>query len=256
MRNWSKPVMKLFRAALFPASLLCAAFPCTALAFAESFETAVQPFLAKNCYGCHGAKLQSGGLNLESYKNSQSMLQDRDRWELVLSRIGSGIMPPRGAHQPDKADVTAVTTWIQTEFDRADRSIKPVPSHVTARRLNRAEYNNTVRDLLGVDIHPADDFPQDDSGYGFDDIGDVLSLSPVLMERYLAAAEKISKLAVFGPGNMKPLLSRFQPPTRRRLESAGDPVTIPPYYSLTDYDMSGLALPSALHLRYLFPAAR
>ncbi|MGD1070029.1 MAG: DUF1592 domain-containing protein [Bryobacteraceae bacterium] len=231
----------------------CVVLVGTGLAFAQSFEKTVQPFLSKNCYVCHGAKLQSGGLNLQQYTTSDSMLQDRDRWELILSRIGSGVMPPKGAPQPDHADVAAVTNWIQAEFDRSDRAIKPEPGHVTARRLNRAEYNNTLRDLLGVDIHPADDFPQDDSGYGFDDIGDVLSLSPVLMERYLAAAEKISRLAVFGPANMKPFLARFQPPTRRRLESAGDKVTIPAYYSLTDYDETGLALPSALHFNYLFP---
>jgi len=221
---------------------------------ASSFEETVLPFLAKNCYTCHSAKLQSGGLNLEAYRTGHAMLRDRDRWELILTRISSGIMPPKGAPQPEKTDVTAVTGWIQAEFDRADKAIKPIPGHVTARRLNRAEYNNTVRDLLGVDIHPADDFPQDDSGYGFDDIGDVLSLSPVLMERYLAAAEKVSRLAVFGPVNLKPVMARYQPPTRRRLESAGDPVTIPPYYTLTDYDVTGLAMPSALHLNHLFPA--
>ena len=226
----------------------------TTQASAQSFEKTVQPFLAANCYVCHGAKLQSGGLNLETYRDSASVLRDRDRWDLILSRIATGLMPPQGARRPEKADVAAVTEWIGSEFDRSDRSLKPVPGHVTARRLNRAEYDNTVRDLLGVDIHAADDFPQDDSGYGFDNIGDVLSISPILMERYLAAAEKISRLAVFGPVGMKPVLARFQPPTRRRLESAGDPVTIPPYYTLTDYDPTGLALPSALHTRYLFPA--
>jgi mono/diheme cytochrome c family protein len=238
------------RAILFPGVVLLG----TAPALAQSFESTVQPFLAKNCFVCHGAKLQSAGLNLETYQTSEAVLQDRDRWELVLSKLTNGQMPPKGMRQPEPSDVAAVTAWIRSAFERADKQIKPTPGHVTARRLNRAEYDNTVRDLLGVDIHAADDFPQDDSGYGFDNIGDVLSLSPVLMERYLAAAEKISKLAVFGPANMKPVLSRFQPPTRRRLEAAGDPVTIPPYYTLTDYDLTGLALPSALHVNYLFPA--
>src|SRR5467141_2035736 len=81
---------------------------------------------------------------------------------------------------------------------------------VTARRLNRVEYDNSVRDLLGVDLHPADDFPQDDSGYGFDNIGDVLSLSPVLMEKYLTAAEKISRTAIFGVEPLKPTLVRLR----------------------------------------------
>ncbi len=90
----------------------------------------------------------------------------------------------------------------------------PDPGRVTARRLNRAEYNHTVRDLLGVDIDPADDFPQDDSGYGFDDIGDALSLSPVLMEKYLSAAENVAREALFGPPALKPTMVRDQPPYR------------------------------------------
>ncbi len=85
---------------------------------------------------------------------------------------------------------------------------QPEPGHVTARRLNRAEYNNTVRDLLAVDFQPAADFPADDSGYGFDNIGDVLSLSPLLMEKYLAAAEKIAKAAILPPPLPQPTIAR------------------------------------------------
>ncbi len=70
---------------------------------------------------------------------------------------------------------------------------------MTARRLNRTEYNNTIKELLGVDLRPADDFPQDDSGYGFDNIGDVLSLSPALMEKYVTAADRVARRALFGP---------------------------------------------------------
>jgi hypothetical protein len=115
---------------------------------------------------------------------------------------------------------------------------------VTAHRLNRSEYNNTVRDLLGVDFHPADDFPQDDSGYGFDNIGDVLSLSPVLMEKYLAAAEKVARAAVFGPEKLQPTLVRLHPQQAR---------VIPSTRPLFDYDQTGLTLPNALHATYRFP---
>src|SRR5207253_3045015 len=83
---------------------------------------------------------------------------------------------------PAPAELKTVTGWIESEFDRLDRQAPIDPGRVTARRLNRAEYNNTIRDLTGVDLRPADDFPQDDSGYGFDNIGDVLSLSPGLLE--------------------------------------------------------------------------
>lgn len=101
-----------------------------------------------------------------------------------------------------------------------------------------------MRDLLGVDLHPADDFPQDDSGYGFDNIGDVLSLSPVLMEKYLVAAEKVARTALFGPEQLKPTLLRLRVQGRRI-----DPATIPQ----SDYDLTGLSLPNAIHVAHRFP---
>ena len=162
-------------------------------------------------------------------------------------------MPPKGLPRPAAAQVEAVTAWIEAEFVRADRNVKPDPGRVVARRLNRAEYNNTIRDLLGVDFRPAEDFPQDDSGYGFDNIGDVLTLSPLLMEKYLSAAEIVSRLALQGPDS-KPLLMRHQPPNRRRLEKRAEAPKTPAFYSLTDYDRTGLSQPSAIHKSYLFPA--
>jgi hypothetical protein len=118
------------------------------------------------------------------------------------------------------------------------------PGRVTARRLNRAEYNNTVRDLLGVDLRPADDFPQDDAGYGFDNIADVLSLSPVLMEKYLSAAETLSRRALFGPPPIAPTLTRLRSDGRR----AGDARTVP-----AEYDVTGLSMPNAFHALYRVP---
>ena len=100
---------------------------------------------------------------------------------------------------------------------RAGFSKEADPGRVTARRLNRVEYNNTIRDLLGVPARPADEFPVDDSGYGFDNIGDVLSVSPMLMEKYMAAAENVSRLAVYGeplpakPTRLIRLLNRRSP---------------------------------------------
>jgi hypothetical protein len=111
-----------------------------------------------------------------------------------------------------------------------------------------------MRDLLGVDLHPADTFPQDDSGYGFDNIGDVLSLSPVLMERQLASAEKVTRSALFGPEAMKPAIVRFQPPFRRRADgTAGGSYNGPSWFTISSYDFSGLTMPSALHVTYRFP---
>lgn len=187
---------------LFPAVLCAATGP-------GGFESQVQPFLTKNCLGCHNAKLQSGELNLAAYRNS-STLKERDLWERVVQKIRTGEMPPKPLPRPKQQDVDGVVGWIEGEFARMDRETPADPGRVTARRLNRFEYNNTVRDLLGVEFRPADDFPADDSGYGFDNIGDVLSLSPVLMEKYLAAADRITGEALGLTPPMKPTAARYK----------------------------------------------
>ena len=220
----------------------------------HTFENSVQPFLSRTCYPCHNAKLHSGNLNLERYTTGASVGADRDRWELILRKLQAGEMPPPGVPRPPQPEITVVTNWIGSEFERADSLAKPDPGHVTARRLNRAEYNNSVRDLLGVDLRLADNFPQDDSGYGFDNIGDVLSLSPVLMEMYMSAAEKSVRTALFGTNNMKPALVRYQPPFRRRADgTAGGSFKGPASFTMTDYDVTGLTMPSALHAVHWFP---
>jgi hypothetical protein len=181
--------------------------------------------------------------------------RNREKWEIILRRLEAGEMPPRGLPRPDAGDLKTVTTWIQSEFDRADKAMKPEPGRVTARRLNRSEYNNTIRDLLGVDVNPAKDFPQDDSGYGFDTIGDVLSLSPVLMEQYLSAAENVVRQALFGPGKVQSTVTRHQPPHRFGADGGDNSRfagQLP--FTLTDYDVTGLALPGALHATHYFPA--
>ncbi|MFL6212400.1 MAG: DUF1592 domain-containing protein [Blastocatellia bacterium] len=208
----------------------------------DTFAQTVQPFLEANCTTCHNADLRSGGLNLDAFKAAASITQERERWEKVLHKLRTGEMPPKGMPRPDKTEVEKVCAFIESEFSRADHLAAPDPGRVTARRLNRNEYNNTVRDLLGVDLRPADDFPQDDSGYGFDNIGDVLSLSPVLMEKYLAAAERVARAAVYGPELLKPTLARYR----------GQRV-VPRPTPLFDYDLTGLGLPNAVHATHRFP---
>jgi hypothetical protein len=119
------------------------------------------------------------------------------------------------------------------------------PGRVTARRLNRAEYNYSLRDLLGIHFQPADDFPQDDSGYGFDNIGDVLSLSPVLMEHYMNAAEKAAQMALFGPKQTRATMM-----ARYRAAARPQPLEATP---LMNADATGLSKPTAMHARHRFP---
>ena len=216
-----------------------------------SFTKAVQPFFAKNCYTCHNPKLNTGGLNLEAYTSATLLSQDRDESEKILKKLQAGEMPPKGLPRPGAEELRVVTAWIEGELDR---QAKTSPARVMARRLNRVEYNNTVRDLLGLDIRPADDFPQDDSAYGFDNIAQALSVSPLLMEKYVATAERIARMAVFGP-NLKTLTTVYLPPLPRRMETTNRTlVAFPAYYSMTDYDHSGLSQPGSFHMTHTFPA--
>ncbi len=162
---------------------------------AQTFETAVQPVLAKRCAGCHQDRLASGGFNATPYMKAGSLVQ-RDDWERIVQRMRTGEMPPKGAPQPTQAEVHGLIGFVEAEFAKADKLVKPDPGRVTARRLNRAEYSNTIRDLLSVDFRADKDFPSDDSGHGFDNIGDVLTISPILMEKYLTAAERIAARAI------------------------------------------------------------
>jgi mono/diheme cytochrome c family protein len=216
-----------------------------------TFIKSIQPFFAKNCYACHGPRLSSGGLNLEAYTSAALFFQDRDESEKILKKLQAGEMPPKRLPHPNAEDLKAVTNWIEHDLDR---QAKTDPVRITARRLNRVEYNNTVRDLLGVDVRPADDFPQDDSAYGFDNIAQALSVSPLLMEKYIATAERIARTAVFGP-NLKTLTSVYLPPLPRRMETTNRTlVPFPAYYSMTNYDATGLSQPGSFHVTHIFPA--
>lgn len=160
------------------------------------FDEAVKPVLAKSCMACHNARMTAGGLNVASLSDASSIAGHRDEWEKILLKIRTGEMPPKGIPRPDGHQIEALTKFVESEFERADSLIPPDPGRVTARRLNRVEYRNTIRDLLDVDFRADKDFPADDSGYGFDNIGDVLTISPVLMDRYLDAAETIASRAL------------------------------------------------------------
>jgi hypothetical protein len=187
----------------------------------ENFETAVQPVLAKTCAPCHNESLSSGGLNLNAFATPDSVSQHREGWEMILRKIKTGEMPPKGVPRPPAPQIDALTKFIQSEFEKADRNVKPDPGRVTARRLNRNEYSNTIRDLLGVEFHAEKNFPTDDSGDGFDNIGDILTISPVLMEKYLTAAERIAASAIGAdPLPAKPLEKQYhaRDKTIRRLD--------------------------------------
>ncbi len=117
--------------------------------------------------------------------------------EKILDKLATGRMPPAGEPAPPKSDLDAATAALKKALGQS-ASVTPNPGRVTARRLNRIEYDNTIHDLLGVALRPGTDFPLDDAGYGFDNNGDVLSISPLLMEKYTAAARATARVAVYG----------------------------------------------------------
>ncbi len=164
-----------------------------------AFVKDVAPLLAKYCTKCHGGKRPKGEVTLDTFKTEEDARQQPKLWEKVALNLRSGEMPPSGRPRPVAAEADRLLAWIETQVVQVDCTKGRDPGRVTLRRLNRAEYKNTIRDLVGIDFKPADDFPTDDVGYGFDNIGDVLSLSPLLLEKYLAAAEQIAAEAFKNP---------------------------------------------------------
>ena len=161
------------------------------------FDEKLKPFLGKFCTSCHNTTDVAGGVDLSAYLNEAHARKDRKAWEMVAEVISAGNMPPKKSKaQPTKADRDVAVGYIENTLIKIDCTAPKDAGRVTLRRLNRAEYNNTIRDLCGVDFKPAEGFPSDDVGYGFDNIGDVLSLQPVLIEKYLAAADEILTKAV------------------------------------------------------------
>jgi hypothetical protein len=162
----------------------------------EQFAKKVHPFLKTYCGGCHNDAKKSGGLTLEKFTTQAAAMKDRKIWGAVAEMLRAREMPPKGKPQPSDVDRVAFLDWIDNSLNKVDCGLAKDPGRPTIRRLNRSEYNNTIRDLVGVKFQPADDFPTDDVGYGFDNVGDVLTLSPILFEKYMDAAEKILAEAI------------------------------------------------------------
>ena len=216
-----RPFLSFVLAVTIAAAFQAPAPPPSSAKAAHTFDTTVKPLLSKSCLPCHNDRVASGSLNLAPFSDPASITQHRDEWERILQKVRTGEMPPKGIPKPPAEHVDALMGFVRGEFEKADRNVKPDPGRVTARRLNRVEYSNTIRDLLGVDFRAERDFPTDDSGHGFDNIGDVLTVSPVLMEKYIDAAERISARAIgANPLPKKPLEFEYHAKTKaiRRLD--------------------------------------
>jgi len=166
----------------------------TAPAPAAASSVAPRAVLDKYCVTCHNQRLKTAGLALDTL-DLASVGDHAAAWEKVVRKIRTGAMPPVGRPRPDKATADSVASWLEDGLDKAAAE-HPNPGRPTLHRLNRVEYRNAVRDLLGLDIDPATLLPPDNAAYGFDNNADSLSLSPALTERYLGAAAKISQMAL------------------------------------------------------------
>ncbi|HEX5105366.1 MAG TPA: DUF1592 domain-containing protein [Pirellulaceae bacterium] len=183
----------------------------------QAFQRDVVPFLTKHCLDCHSGKEPEGEVSLDVFKGPASIAADQKTWQRVIEMLRSGAMPPEDAEQPPMPARRHMVSWIEKTIYNVNCDV-PDPGHVTIRRLNRAEYNNTVRDLLGITFKPADDFPSDDVGSGFDNIGDVLTVPPILIEKYLTAAERIAEEAIIADPQQ---FVKAQRHDRRELSGSG-----------------------------------
>jgi hypothetical protein len=162
---------------------------------AAQFHDTVRPILGSLCFDCHADGARKGNIAFDEFKSDQSAVEDRELWSKALKMLQAGLMPPAKKPRPTDEQRRQIVGWIKREVFEIDPQ-HPDPGKVTVRRLNRVEYHNTIRDLLGVDFDTRAEFPADDTGYGFDNIGDVLTLPPMLLEKYLAAANTIIARAV------------------------------------------------------------
>lgn len=182
-------------AVMWPAALALATCAARADEAGGAFERDVKPFLEQHCIRCHGSETAEGDLRLDQLPAEiATSARVAEQWSEVMDRLNAGKMPPEDEPRPSIDAITLVTDWIAAGLRSAAE--QGAGESVVLRRLNRAEYNNTIRDLVGVDFQPAADFPEDPPSHGFDNIGAALQVSPLLMEKYLSAAREIVDRAI------------------------------------------------------------
>jgi hypothetical protein len=162
---------------------------------AVEFRTDIRPILETYCFDCHGDGMNKGNVAFDDFRSDQAAVEDRQLWWKALKNLRANLMPPATKPRPNPEQRERIAHWIKSDVFGIDPR-SPDPGRVTIRRLNRVEYRNTIRDLLGVDFNTASEFPPDDTSLGFDTIADALTLPPMLLEKYLDASEKVVGQAV------------------------------------------------------------
>ena len=193
-----------------------AAFSQTQAASASSTSSgssAHRALVNRYCVTCHNERLQTANLMLDKM-DLDNVAAGAEVWEKVVRKLRTGAMPPSGMPRPEPVEYEAFATYLETALDQMTAA-NPQVGKTAVHRLNRAEYANAIRDLLAMDIDGESLLPADDSSHGFDNIADVLAVSPTLLERYIRAAGKISKLAV-GDQAQRAVAETYEVPKYRR----------------------------------------
>lgn len=173
----------------------------------SDFDDKIEPLLATYCFDCHSDGILKGDFAMDEWESIDEHANDHVHWLKVWRNLRGSVMPPAEKKQPTAAEKALISSWIESKVFKLDPK-NPDPGRVTIRRLNRTEYENTIQDLYDVNFDVDEEFPPDDTGYGFDTIGDVLSLSPLLMEKYMTAADTIVDDVISGDGGRIPIRSR------------------------------------------------
>lgn len=167
----------------------------------------IQPLISKYCYECHGNGKKKGGVKLDGPGDIKSIMNGAEDWLTVVEVMNLGLMPPEKNAQPTAQEKLTIQQWVQEAAEYYPEDAEPDPGWYTIHRLNRSEYRNTMRDLLGIDPAKhdlAESLPSDDTGYGFDNIADVLSMSPLQLEMFLNSAERAIDLSLGNQDDTKP----------------------------------------------------
>src|SRR5688572_670126 len=203
-------VKSMFSAHIFRIFLATLAVSCALPAHAQTAMPARQAELIDTyCAKCHNADDWAGSLDF-SLLDRANVVSDAATWEKVMRKFRGNMMPPKGNERPDAREQAAFVSWLQGSLDSAILA-HPQPGKSSLHRLNRTEYGNAIRDLLGLEVDISEYLPADDEGYGFDNIADVLRTSPSLLEQYLVASRKISELAV-GDMSTLPISTVYRAP--------------------------------------------
>jgi mono/diheme cytochrome c family protein len=222
-------------------------------AAARQYDEQVRPLLLKHCVECHGPSKPKGDLRLDTLSTDFADEAVRKRWQSAAERVKAGVMPPKTRPRPPAVEIKALTDWIHGRVEAAETARRAGQGRVVLRRLNRVEYENTVRDLLGINTELRDLLPQDSSADGFDNVGEAMHVSSFLMERYLEAADIALNAAIVNTPRPTAVKKKYTFQDDRRIKAATEKVFRPQDDALISFTSSPW---QALTLWQFYPQER